>query len=84
MGLSFYQISRDANHAAYDMPRLSQFGQEDQIWIEDTPYPILSFTVRNFILSYFTISKNYFINYTISFYNTPTISTFVLPYYTLK
>ena len=30
-------------------------------------------TPRNAILSYFTISKTYFINYTILFYNTPNI-----------
>ena len=28
--------------------------------------------------------KNYFIIYTILFYNTPNIPTFILPYYTLK
>ena len=41
MGLSFDQISRDANHAAYDIARHSQFGQEDQIWIEDTSYSLM-------------------------------------------
>ena len=32
--------------------------------------------IGNTILSYFTISKNYFINYTIPFYNTPNIQKF--------
>ena len=41
MGLSFDQISRDANHAAYDIAGHSQFGQEDQIWIEDTSYSLM-------------------------------------------
>ena len=43
---------------------------------------------KNSTLSYFTISKSYFINYTISFYNTPYILklyyfTFLLKYYFL-
>ena len=42
--------------------------------------------LKNTILSYFTIPKSYFINYTISFYNTPYIQklyyfTFSLKYY---
>ena len=42
--------------------------------------------LKNATLSYFTISKSYFINYTISFYNTPYIQklyyfTFSLKYY---
>ena len=40
--------------------------------------------MENTILSYFTISKNYFINYTIPFYNTPNIPTFIFLYNTLK
>ena len=39
---------------------------------------------QNSIIFYFTIFKNYFINYTIQFYNIPNISTFILQYYTLK
>ena len=42
--------------------------------------------LKNAIISYFTISKSYFINYTIPFYNTPYIQklyyfTFSLKYY---
>ena len=33
------------------------------------------------ISSYFTIPKTYFINYTIPFYNTPNISTFIFLFY---
>ena len=33
---------------------------------------------QNSIIFYFTIFKNYFINYTIQFYNIPNISTFIL------
>ena len=39
---------------------------------------------QNSIIFYFTIFKNYFINYTIQFYNIPNISSFILQYYTLK
>ena len=39
-----------------------------------------AFTFRISILFYFTLSKNYFINYTILFYNTLNIPTFILPY----
>ena len=39
-----------------------------------------AFPSDNFILVYFIISKNYFINYTIPFYNTLNIPTFILPY----
>ena len=35
-----------------------------------------AFASRNAITSHFTIPKNYFINYTISFYNTPNIPKF--------
>ena len=45
---------------------------------------IITFTSGNAIPSHFTIPKNYFINYIIPFYNTSNISTFILPYYTLK
>ena len=42
-----------------------------------TTYPMLRASTANFaILSYFTIPKSYFINYTISFYNTPNIPKF--------
>ena len=43
-----------------------------------------AFPFRNFILSYLTILKNYFINYIILFYNTPNIITFIFLYNTLK
>ena len=43
-----------------------------------------AFTAGNVIISYFTIPKNYFINYTILFYNTLGILTFILQYNTLK
>ena len=36
------------------------------------------------ILFYFIISKSYFINYTISFYNTPNTSSFIFLYNILK
>ena len=39
-----------------------------------TTYPTLRASTANFAIpSYFTIPKNYFINYTIPFYNTPNI-----------
>ena len=38
---------------------------------------IRAFTTGNAILFYFTISKSYFINYTIPFYNTSNIPTFI-------
>ena len=41
-------------------------------------------TIRNAILSYFSIPKNYFINYTIQFYNTFSIPTFIFLFYSLK
>ena len=46
----------------------------------------LASTLKNATLSYFIISKSYFINYTIPFYNTPYIQklyyfTFSLKYY---
>ena len=41
-------------------------------------------TMVNVIVFYFTISKNYFINYIIPFYDTPNILTFILQYNTLK
>ena len=40
--------------------------------------------MKNCFISYFTISKNYFINYTITFYNTPNISIFIFLFYSLK
>ena len=43
-----------------------------------------AFAMENWILSYFTISKNYFINYTILFYNTPNIPIFIFLLYSLK
>ena len=43
-----------------------------------------AFTTRNAVLSYFTISKSYFINCTIPFYNIPNIPTFIFPFYSLK
>ena len=46
--------------------------------------PIRAFTYQNFISSYFTILKSYFINYTIQFYNTLSIPIFILQYNTLK
>ena len=49
----------------------------------------VAFTSRISILSYFTIPKNFFINYTIPFYNTSNISklyyfTILLKYYFFK
>ena len=38
---------------------------------------VKAFTFRNFILFYFTIPKSHFINYTIQFYNIPSILTFI-------
>ena len=49
----------------------------------NTEYNIIHFkvfTVENSILFYFTVSKSYFINYTILFYNMLNILTFILPY----
>ena len=43
-----------------------------------------AFAAGNTILSYFTISKIYFINYTISFYNTSNIPTFIFPILLIK
>ena len=43
-----------------------------------------AFTSQNSISSYFTIPKNYFINYNIPFYNTLNIPTFILQYNTLN
>ena len=43
-----------------------------------------AFTSGNSILSYFTIPKSHFIIYTIQFYNTLSIPTFILQYNTLK
>ena len=44
--------------------------------------PIRAFTFENCISSYFTISKNYFINYIIPFYNTSNIpKLYFFPYY---
>ena len=40
-----------------------------------------AFSFGNSIIFYFIISKNYFINYTIPFYNTPNISIF---YFTIQ
>ena len=45
---------------------------------------LIAFTSENFISFYFTISKNYFINYVILFYNILNIPTFILQYNTLK
>ena len=45
---------------------------------------IRAFTMKNAILSYFTIPKNYFINYTILFYNIPNIPFFIYIIYSLK
>jgi len=45
---------------------------------------IRAFTVGNAIIFYFTISKNYFINYTIPFYNIPNILFFMDLIYSLK
>ena len=45
---------------------------------------IRAFTMGNAILFYFTISKSYFISYTIPFYNTPNIPTFIFLFYSLK
>ena len=47
-------------------------------------YTVRAFPSDNSIIFYFTISKNYFINYAIPFYNTLNILTFILLYYTLK
>ena len=51
-------------------------------------WAIRAFTMENIIPSYFTISKSYFINYTISFYNAHNIPklyyfTILLKYYFL-
>ena len=43
-----------------------------------------AFVSGNTILSYFTISKSYFINYTIPFYNTSNIPTFIFPILLIK
>jgi len=43
-----------------------------------------AFTMGNCILSCITISKNYFINYTIPFYNPPNIPIFIFLFYLLK
>ena len=43
-----------------------------------------AFVSGNTILSYFTISKSYFINYTIPFYNTSNIPTFIFPILLVK
>ena len=45
---------------------------------------LIAFTSENFISFYFTISKNYFINYVILFYNILNIPTFILQYNILK
>ena len=45
---------------------------------------VRAFTSQNFIPFYSIIPKNYFINYTILFYNTLNIPTFILQYNTLK
>ena len=45
---------------------------------------LIAFTSENFITFYFTISKNYFINYVILFYNILNIPTFILQYNILK
>ena len=45
---------------------------------------IRAFTMGNAILFYFTISKSYFISYTIPFYNTPNIPTFIFLFNLLK
>ena len=43
---------------------------------------VRAFTSENCILSYFTIPKSYFINYIISFYNTPNIpKLYFFPFY---
>ena len=42
------------------------------------------FALGNAISSHFTISKIYFINYTIPFYNTLNIPTFIFLFYSLK
>ena len=43
-----------------------------------------AFASANSTLSYFTILKSQFINYTISFYNTSSIPTFIFLFYSLK
>ena len=43
-----------------------------------------AFISRNSILSYFTTPKSYFINYTIQFYNTSSILTFIFLFYSLE
>ena len=43
-----------------------------------------AFVSENIILSCFIISKNYFINYTIPFYNTSNIPTFIFPILLIK
>ena len=45
---------------------------------------IRAFTMGSAILFYFTISKSYFISYTIPFYNTPNIPTFIFLFNLLK
>ena len=47
-------------------------------------YVLRAFTSANSIIFYFTISKTYFINYTIPFSNTPNIPTFIFLFYSLK
>ena len=47
-------------------------------------YTVRAFPSDNSIIFYFTILKNYFINYAIPFYNTLNILTFILLYYTIK
>jgi len=53
-------------------------------WVVYFKYTILAFAMENCILSYFIISKNYFMNYTIPFYNTSNIPIFIFLFYSLK
>ena len=48
------------------------------------PFIVRAFASANSILFYFIISKIYFINYTIQFYNTTSIPTFIFLFNSLK
>ena len=59
MGLSFNfkHISKVANYATHSLAKHAQFGQEKQIWLEDTPQ--WAFFVFQIFIFYKKISLKY-------------------------
>ena len=95
-------LTRSLHVASEAQTRLHEVDERDEMWQTYSPnshwcirsgwtyrpfgHHLKASALKNATLSYFTISKSYFINYTIPFYNTPYIQklyyfTFSLKYY---